>query len=220
MISKIIIWMMTFWIIFQISYSFSYRSKFKQKYKSLIDTTYFIIVSFILYLFIHNKIVSFIPLDNWFIIIFTFIYLVVTAILGDYINRKLPIPKQILERWETPFFFNFDIYYIFSKFADILFQQLMILWLISILITSKLSITSIILTFIAIFTLLHIPAFFKHKWFSLFFIVLSFVGGFILPLLIITLNYGIFFSIILHFSVYLISRLIFGIYYSKKVLVI
>jgi hypothetical protein len=214
MLIEYIIWLGVFISVFFVSYILLESKMLNYETKIILNTLYYWVSIIILYAFIRNKISTYLHLD-----LLALGLLLVCIIMGyqsvNIINKTLPIPKKILKQKNTPYFFKFTRHFIFTKLSDILFQQLMILWLIQMLISEGFTSYRLMIFFTIIFTLFHIPTIIKHKWFSLFFIISALFGGMIVPWIIINLELGIIYSILLHWSIYFFGRIYYGIYYLR-----
>jgi hypothetical protein len=210
-----VLWFLVFITIFYMSYLLLETKKIRYKSRMNLNTAYYCACTFVLFYSIKGKISWFIDI-SYIALVSLFVYITLNIFLVNKINRLFPIPKKIAGSKNSPYFFRFTKNFVITKFSDILFQQLMIVWLLTILMSEGLDFNQIRLSFTVIFTIFHIPGFIKNRLYALFFILASFCGGIIIPWMIIYLKSGIIFSIMLHWSVYLAGRIIFGIYFARN----
>ena len=212
---KILTWIAIFAFVFQCSYVLLTKSTYTYRTKMYINASYYLIANLILIPAIYDTVSDLLVISKISILmLIAFIVLTLTA--TSLINKKLPIRKEILERKEAPFFFNFTELFITNKVLDIVFQQFMVLWLITIFTTSGVSNLQTIISFGVIFLVFHLFTFFRHKEFSLFFILSSLIGGFLLPYLVLYHSIELPYLIALHLSTYIIGRVVYGYLLSDK----
>lgn len=121
-------------------------------------------------------------------------------ILGRFFHLSEPIKQYLIE--QTMQFPLFTLKSSLTKWADLLFQQTLIISLVLKLKKLADSQKDSILFFGTIFFLLHLPLFFILSLSSLFFIIPSVIGGLCFATLILKFEYGIIYSIALHMLFY------------------
>jgi hypothetical protein len=97
--------------------------------------------------------------------------------------------------------------FMFAQSADLLYQQTMIILLIS-LVRNFFNPTHLILTTGFIFGLMHSPLFFMNRIkYGKLYVALSFIGGWVMCYLILFVNIGYLLSYFIHYSYYLAMSL-------------
>ena len=99
-----------------------------------------------------------------------------------------------------------------SKLAEIIFQQTYILALILFLKNKINDKKGTIIVFTSIFFILHLPLFFIFQEFSLIFTIPSLFAGIVFSFLILTFDYGIFYSFVFHKAFYLLLAVVLRLY--------
>jgi hypothetical protein len=104
----------------------------------------------------------------------------------------------------------FDERYIAPKFMEVLFQELFVSGLITILINYDISLMSIILGFSVIFSIMHMPLFLFHSWqWSTFYTVSAFLSAIVFPLSVFLFRYSFFVNISIHWIYFLIAGVVY-----------
>jgi len=147
-----------------------------------------------------------------FLFLFLFYLLLIGAyrIMQSHLNEKL-IKKNEAKRM---YWTSMSYRYIVSKSFNILFQQMGVLCVVALLKDLAFSYFSIMLLFAFAFGITHIYLY-RKKIISLIaeiFIPASFLGGFIFPLILLNVSYGIVYTYMIHWSFYLF----FGVLLNLK----
>jgi hypothetical protein len=110
-----------------------------------------------------------------------------------------------------------DIRYLFAKSFEIVFQQLLIIALVSILKHADIETLFIYITFSLLFGSLHLPLMkIRGKRFGMYFSIAAFTSGFFFPYFIIHFSNGYVYSYMLHWGFYLVTGFIYNV--QKKML--
>ncbi len=129
----------------------------------------------------------------------------------------IPRPSSLITQYHSQYFLRMDFRYLFSKSFDLLFQQTMIVIMVLWLSQHNYQLSQIILYFLLLFGLIHLFAFFPAGFFfGTYYLIASFIGALIFPILILTVDYGFVYSYILHFSFYTFSSLFFWLFVKKS----
>ncbi|NTV22810.1 MAG: hypothetical protein HGA85_00350 [Nanoarchaeota archaeon] len=209
-----IIWFAVFISVFAISYLIM-EAKIPYNMKIFANTAYYVLSSTALSLSIKGILERYVNLQMLQLLALV-AYVCITSCLAGKVNRYFPIPKRVIDKKESPYFFNFNRPFIITKISDIIFQQMMIMWLIALLSADGLTSFWLIGVFALVFSVFHIPSIIKHKRYAMYFIGLSLVGGILMPFLIINFKSGILYSFALHYTSYFAGRIGFSIYYSLR----
>lgn len=104
----------------------------------------------------------------------------------------------------------FDERYIPPKFMEIIFQQLFVSGVVTILLDYNFGLWQIVLGFALIFGLMHIPLFLFQTWqWATFYTVSAFCSALIFPMNIFLFRYGFLANITVHWLYYLISGVVY-----------
>jgi hypothetical protein len=144
----------------------------------------------------------------------------VEFLFADFFNLKFSLPAKLVSDKFAPYFLNFSRPFLFTKIADIVFQQLMILILLNIFSEYGLSLAEITFIFVVFFTLMHLLTLIKQKIYGLYFLIFSFFGSFIFPILIMKVAGGVIYSTALHAFSYLFGRILFWFLFRNKNLIV
>ncbi|MBD3155847.1 MAG: hypothetical protein GF368_04280 [Candidatus Aenigmarchaeota archaeon] len=131
-------------------------------------------------------------------------------------KKKFPIPEKMLKRHKSTYFLDFNHRFIITKFFDIILQQITIMVLLQMLVSSGLSYGRVIILFSVTFALIHVPLLLIAGRIALFHVTAAFIGSFVFSFLILNFNYGFVYSIAAHLMGYILGRLFFWFYFSKK----
>ena len=140
-----------------------------------------------------------------FFIILGFVY----YICGN--SSNLP---NLLKKFPEISLINFNFRYILTKSFEILFQQITIIFLILLMHKNKVSLKNMTIFFATIFPLTHlVNYFFTTTLFALIFQVASIIGGLTFPYLIIKIKNGFLYTYLLHWTFYLVLKIILALIY-------
>lgn len=140
-----------------------------------------------------------------FFIILSFVYYICEN------NSNLP---NLLKKFPEISLINFNFRYILTKSLEILFQQITIIFLILLMHRNKVSLKNITIFFATVFPLTHlVNYFFTTTLFALIFQVASIIGGLTFPYLIIKIKNGFLYTYLLHWTFYLILKIILALIY-------
>ncbi len=146
-------------------------------------------------------------------IIVPFLVFLLSMVFHTKIN-SFPASEQLEKHTQL---FDFNQKFIAVKFSEVIFQELMIYALIMILSSKGFSVLEITGIFSVLFPLLHIPIVFFQGKFGYLYVISSFAGALVLPFIIV--NYGVAYSITLHWLFYPIARILLSTNYLSKILV-
>lgn len=154
-------------------------------------------------------------------ILLPFIILVATMALGvflhSYLPRHLEEPKDYFLKYPKRQYFILNQRRLFSKSAELLFQQIFVVLLILFLRDAGLNIRQIILVFAIIFGVVHIPLIFiERNWPSWYFTIFSIFSAIVFPVLILKVHYGFVYSYIVHWVFYTLTAVGFWVWYNRK----
>ncbi len=140
-----------------------------------------------------------------------------TTIMVYYLSRQhLVRPTQLIDQHSHQYFIKMDYRYLISKSFDILFQQVMIMIMVTLLSQQNYSLLQIMLYFVLLFGIVHVFALFSAgKIFGTYYLVASIIGAVVFPILILKVSYGFVYSYIIHFFFYSISSLFFWLFARK-----
>lgn len=199
------------------------RDKVNYIQKFHITTIYFLFISLVIVIFFRSYYASlltrFSPMP-YVVLLGSFLLSVVIYYLFNTFFQK---PIKIFEKF--PNFtqaIQMDYRYLVAKNAEILFQEVMIVLLILFLKDAGISPFYIILLFFIIFGLLHLIWFLLllrikkvPKTFGIYFLVVSLVGSFLFPQIILRIPYGFVYNFALHSFFYTIFGAFFLLYYKR-----
>lgn len=207
------LWIVIFVLPMRLSYYILENKRINYRKRNILSGLIFILFSTLIIAINQQVFNTYFTFNSYLISLIVFTILI--ALLGTYFFKKnLVINKKILEEKSSPYFLNFSLPFLFTKTNDIFFQQLMILMLLNQLIVIGLSMQSIVILFVLLFSTLHLFTLFKHGLYGLYFFFFSLIGSFLFPVLILTVGGGIFYSISIHIFSYILGRTLFGIYFN------
>lgn len=125
---------------------------------------------------------------------------------GYYYNKKWPIKKEILKKYPRSFFLNFDRRFITAKTFDILFQNIVIVGTVLLLATVAPAHSTVVI-FGGLFFFAHFFLVVLQGKASSFHLGGSLIAGLIFPLLILFVPGGGYIMFALHFSGYVVGRM-------------
>src|SRR3989344_1129878 len=139
----------------------------------------------------------------------TFLYFYIPKHFGEPIDYFQKHPKRQ--------YFVINPKRLFSKSAELLFQQVFIVLLVLFLQDAGLTIGQTIIAFAVIFGLAHIPLILIERgaWPSWYFTVFSILSAIVFPVLILKVQYGFIYSYIVHWTFYTFTAVGFWIWYNK-----
>lgn len=129
-----------------------------------------------------------------------FLCLILSIILVLSLRELIPL-SEVRKNYllELKLYFPlFEIPITISKFADIFFQQSLILSLVLFLKEKSNSRRVTVGLFTAIFFIIHLPLFYVFGWTALYFILPSLFAGIIFSTLMLVSTYGLLFSFLVH----------------------
>ena len=136
------------------------------------------------------------------------VVLVASVLVYIYANTHLTNPNIDVGNDLATEFIEMKYPYLLSKAFEILFQQTLIVLLVSFFIELKMPLKRAILTFVALFGAAHVAALLIHGGvFGTYFLVFSIIGAFVFPELIERVNYGFVYAYIIHYGFYIVSGL-------------
>lgn len=210
---KITVWILCWVIIKGTFYAFSNRGFLYIKQYKLI-TIYFIFSSIIVYLLFQKDItffVSDISIQESFVLAVFFVIISSMYLLSPLLFTKKQLDSNALALTKM------DIRYLFAKSFEIVFQQLLIIALVSILKHANIETLFIYITFSLLFGSLHLPLMkIRGKRFGMYFSIAAFISGFLFPYFIIRFSNGYVYSYMLHWGFYLVTGFIYNV--RKKML--
>lgn len=139
----------------------------------------------------------------------------ISFLVYPYFNKNLRVPKDFSHKQSRLFFLRMDYRFVIGKFFDILFQEIMILILILLLLENNMQWMNIRWVFIIIFPTIHLLLVFTEGWYSSFYILSALLGSIFLPVFLIKTAPGIYLSWSMHWLIYLMGRIGFGIWFEK-----
>ncbi len=195
-----------------ILWGFFFISQYKgftyTKYPSLVGV-YFLFLSFIAYYLNKCQIFSFIKNITIYHVVLLFMFILILFFVFFLVNKFLKKPKKILQRFPTQCNLTFEYRYILPKSTNILFQQIMIIIFISLLLKFiNPEIVIIIMSFL--FCILHYSMVIREGLkMGIIYMFFACLAGFLFSIIIINIENGIIYNIILHWLFYIL----FGMYY-------
>jgi hypothetical protein len=142
-----------------------------------------------------------------------------SIIIYYFAQKNLKKDKKIINKYRNVDFIKIDFRFLFSKIFEIFFQQLMVFILIKILNNLGFNLTIIILVFIFLFGLSHLFLIkINKKMFGLFYTLVGILSAFIIPYIILNINYGIIITFIIHYLFYIFAGVLFWIIKPYKLL--
>ncbi len=211
MLSDIFLWLIIFSCIFLFAF---WIEKFKINYFSspIIISSYFLACSLAVYF-------SFIDYFREMNInknaVFIFIGVIFYSIIILTVFSKQKKPEELFSRFEKNQYLRLNYRYYITKFFEVIFQQVMVMLLVSILQNERFIIRSLI--YIFLFGLIHLFLIRRDGLlFSLIFTIFGIISAFIFPYIILNVKNGIAISFALHYGFYLILVPMFWIIYRKK----
>lgn len=204
-IIRICIWL-TLWIIVKgIFYRFFERGESYVK-NPLRTSIYFLGASCVVYLLFSSEVVPFLST-----ITFKSRIILLFFLLGAFLYYKLFDAYLHLRGVKRHHLLLAQISqkYLFSKLFDVLFQQLEIIVLVSLLQSLNVSFNVIVCIFAILFSLLHIPLIkLKGRNFGIYFTLSAVISAFVFPYYILFVPGGVLYSFMIHITFYLFSGVI------------
>lgn len=146
------------------------------------------------------------------------VFMLSQLVLYVYVPKYIHEPAAYLQQHKNRDYLKINWRRLISKSADIVAQQVFIILLVLFLQEAGLTLPQTIAAFGVLFMLLHIPLLVNEwlRWPMWLFggIVLAFSA--IFPVLILTLNYGFVYNIILHWLFYTATAIIFWTQYNVQ----
>lgn len=126
---------------------------------------------------------------------------------------NLKRPTEFIERNPHQSFILLDYRYFLAKGCEILFQQSIVVLLALLLAQAGFSLITIMFLFAIIFSVAHVPLIFYDKTFwGWYYTAFSFIAGFIFPPLILSVNFGFLYALLIHWSFYALGGILFWFY--------
>ena len=123
--------------------------------------------------------------------------------------RFLPRPDALIARHPEEFYLRMDYRYLLPKSCELLFQQLVIVVLTLLLAATGLSLTGVVLGFLCIFGLLHLPMLrILGKTMGLSYGIASVTLAAVFPILILRVHAGFIYSYTAHWFFYTLAALV------------
>jgi len=142
---------------------------------------------------------------------FVVLLLAVILTIGVYAlcPRYLGRPDTLIARHPEEFYLHMDYRYLVSKSFEVLFQQLIILALTLLLAATGLSMTGVVLTFLGLFGVLHLPVLrVVGKGLGLSYTIAAATLAAAFPVLILRVHDGFVYSYALHWFGYTLAALL------------
>ncbi len=119
-----------------------------------------------------------------------------------------PQHKTGFKRFPLEFNLSMEPQYLFSKSFDILFQQIMISIMISLLLEAGLSPFRLIVAYIFVFGIIHLPLLWAENYFwGSYYATLAMLSALVFPLIMV--NYGAIYSYLIHWIFYLATTFLY-----------
>ncbi len=143
-------------------------------------------------------------------ILLPFVVLLLAAVtaIGIYAlcPRHFRRPDGLIARHPEEFYLRMDRRYLVSKSFEVLFQQLVIAALTLLLASTGLTMTGIVLAFLCLFGLLHLPMLrLVGRGPGLYYALAATTGAVVFPVLILRVHYGFVYSYTAHWFVYVLA---------------
>ncbi len=134
------------------------------------------------------------------------------AVCPRYFNR----PDALIAKHPEEFYLRMDYRYLVSKSFEVLFQQLVIVALTLLLAATGLSMMGIVLTFLGVFGLLHLPMLrIVGKGVGMYYALAAATLAVVFPLLILRVHYGFVYSYAVHWFAYTLAALVAWIHAGR-----
>lgn len=205
-VKKIILWVVAWMLITTISNLVLIRNGYTYAKSPQIITLYFLFFSAIGFYFwnLKIKLSHFANYAKQSVLIAGLFTL--TLLVCYFIKELFPLSADVLakipeNKLELPQFSN---NFMFSKFAEIIFQQIYILALLQSLKSHSDNDLKTIRVFTIFFTLIHVPLLVILSWQAFYFIIPSFFAGFIFSYLLLKYRYGLVYSFAVHIGFYIV----------------
>lgn len=138
---------------------------------------------------------------------------VLTILVYASVPKRFRRPDELIARHPEEFYLRMDYRYLVSKTFEVLFQQLVIVILSLLLAATGLSLTGIVLGFLCIFGLLHLPMLrIVGKPVGLSYGIASVTLAAVFPILILRVHAGFLYSYTAHWFFYTIAALVAWMY--------
>ena len=155
-----------------------------------ITTLLFLMFTFVSVVFFRNILFPIFKVFTIIPFVFLVLLFIIIILVYHFFNKHVKKPLNLMKSNPDQYFLLMNYKYLFSKSFDIIFS--------------------------ALFGLVHvfnIPL--AGKYFGLYYFLASILAGVLFPLLIINFKYGFVYSYILHWIFYLISAILFWLFYKK-----
>lgn len=141
---------------------------------------------------------------------------VLTILVYAAVPRRFRRPDGLIARHPEEFYLRMDYRYLAPKAFEILFQQLVIVVLTLLLAGKGLSLTGVVLGFLCIFGLLHLPMLrMVGKTVGLSYGIASVTLAAVFPILILRVDSGFIYSYTAHWFFYTIAALVAWVFGSR-----
>lgn len=148
---------------------------------------------------------------NFSILPFVVLLLAVVVTIGVYAvcRRYVDRPNALIARHPEEFYLRMDYRYLVSKSFEVLFQQLVIVALTLLLAATGLTLTGLVLVFLGLFGLLHLPMLrVVGKGLGLYYTLAAATLAVVFPILILRVDYGFVYSYAVHWFGYTLAALL------------
>jgi hypothetical protein len=139
---------------------------------------------------------------------FLLLFLVVMITLGLYAvcPRYFSRPDALIARHPEEFYLRLDYRYLVSKSFEVLFQQLVIVVLTLLLAATGLSMMGIVLAFLVLFGLMHLPMLrIVGRGPGVYYTIAASTFAVVFPILILRVHYGFVYSYAAHWFAYMLA---------------
>lgn len=206
-----LLWIL-FWIAFKAVYYLLAQKELNYLTHYQAASLYFFSASCLVIFVFYSQIMPFIK--NFSLTPFLLLILFFLVNVLSYKTAKIIFTKQ-LNNFKHPniYFARMSYRYMLAKSFEILFQQLLIIALVSFLLELRVSFNLMVLLFALLFSLIHLPLVkIKNVFFGIYFTLAALISAVFFPFLILYIPTGYVYSYILHWLFYLVSGVGFNLY--------
>lgn len=152
---------------------------------------------------------DFIALPFFVLLLAVGVTLVLYAVCPRYLRR----PDALIARHPEEFYLRMDYRYLVSKSCEVLFQQLIIVALTLLLASTGLTMTGVVLAFLGLFGVLHLPVrLIIGKGLGTYYSLAAATLAVVFPVLILRVHYGFVYSYAAHWFAYTLLALLGWLY--------
>lgn len=171
-----------------------------------ITSLYFLFFSLVSFFIFKPDIIRLVPNISIAAVIALGLYYLVTIAIHYWITNKLQYPKEFIRQNPYLYFAPLDWRHIVSNSFIILFQQVLIVAIISIMQKIDLSVVNIIFILIVLSFIVHIPLTKKlGKFWGWYFAIFSMIAAVLYPILILYVPDGVVYAFIIQSVYYSLS---------------